>query len=130
MGFGGFASDSRDNEHDDFHYRNWRIWFTGGEQQRMQHRGTPFRVVYTVDGRNLRGGHPHHHGRDAGVLAQVLQRAEGRNALGRGVFVYYQERMVRERRAACGYSGYFTQGSGQHDLDVVPLLHPVDAGAK
>src|SRR5229473_4274821 len=81
-------------------------------------------IVYTLDGRDLRRRHPHHHGRNAGILAQAVQRTEGRNALGHSVFVHYEEWLVRECRTRLRF-GLLAKGRRQHDLDVVPLLHPL-----
>src|SRR5437879_4862980 len=94
----------------------------------MQHGGTADVRVYTGDWRHLRRRHSRYHGRHPWFLAQVLQRAEGRHALGHPVFVSHEKWMVWERRSASGNAGHCAKVRGQHDLDVIPLLHPVEQG--
>src|SRR5260370_42275614 len=87
-------------------------------------------IVYTLDGRDLRRRHPHHHGRNAGILAQAVQRTEGRNALGHSVFVHYEEWLVRGGRTPLWFV-VLAECRSQHYLGVRTTLHPLASkGAK
>src|ERR1700674_794023 len=122
----GYSRDLCDENH-----AQWdrRIWLAIRQQLSMQRGAVSNRLVHAFHRRQVRGRRPKHLRGQHRLLAQVVPRPEGRIALEHSILLLQQERLVREqyRPVETSARGHFAKGYRQHDLDFVPLLHPIDA---
>src|SRR5262249_37559506 len=99
-------------------HRYWRLRFAARQQRRVLNGNRTRRNGSAGYRRNLRGRYSWDQRSIDRVLAQSLQRAERRGALGHPVFLPDQVWVV-------GSEWHRAQGRRQHDLYLVPLLHPL-----